>query len=114
MVDAPDLKSVGPQGLCRFKSDRPHQLSFPVLCDGQPKSGACVWCNPGIPAWLLRWTGHSIMYKKSGQQRGRPPAGFGVGSVSTTISPFLKMAARIFGLPLFLFFSAHIIARCGV
>lgn len=26
-VDATDLKSVGPKGLCRFKSGRPHQFT---------------------------------------------------------------------------------------
>lgn len=30
MVDAPDLKSVGPQGLWGFKSPHPHQSPAPV------------------------------------------------------------------------------------
>jgi hypothetical protein len=27
LVDAPDLKSVGPKGPCRFESGRPHQIA---------------------------------------------------------------------------------------
>jgi hypothetical protein len=42
MVDAPDLKSVGPQGLCRFKSDRPHHFRGAVagrFSDGGSAAG---------------------------------------------------------------------------
>ena len=40
MVDAPDLKSVGPQGLCRFKSDRPHHHYIAAM--GLPEDAAGV------------------------------------------------------------------------